>query len=177
MAKYRMEEPNSPFMFQVGDRIITLNCPRPYSGWTDFRKEILALVKIVVDSGLVPAPLRHSLRYIDLLTLDPAPDLSSLQLSSTLGTFDLHAKPLQMRVELPDERCTHVVQIATPAQVMFPEGKKVGSIVDIESFYTESSTDWKMIATQIDHLHKRSHVLFFESILTQTAIELMEPEY
>lgn len=177
MAKYRMEEPDSPFMFQVGDSIITLNCRRPYAGWAAFKGKILSLVEIVRNSCLVPAPLRHSLRYIDLLTLEPAPDLSSLQLSLTLGAFDIRARPLQTRVELLDGNCTHVVQVATPAQVWFPEGMKEGSIVDLETFSTESLKDWDAIATQIDHMHERSKVLFFENILTANAVEQMDPEY
>jgi len=177
MAKYRMEEPSSPFMFQVGDRIITLNCRRPYAGWAAFKGKILALVGIIEASRLVPAPLRHSLRYIDLLTLEPAPDLSSLQLSLKLGSFDILARPLQTRVELLDGTCTHVVQVATPAQVGFPEGMKEGSIVDLETFPTESPKDWDAIAMQIDHLHERSKALFFENILTKKAVEQMEPEY
>ncbi len=177
MAKYRMEEPNSPFMFQVGDRIITLNCRRPYAGWVEFKEKILALVGIVENSGLVPAPLRHSLRYIDLLTLDSAQNLSSLQLSIKLGTFDMEERALQMRVELPDRNCTHVVQVATPAQVMFPEGMKEGCVVDLETSSTESSKGWDAVAMQIDHLHERSKALFFENILTDKAIEQMEPEY
>lgn len=177
MAKYRMEEPNSPFMFQVGDRIITLNCRRPYAGWTAFKGKILSLVEIVESSRLVPAPLRHSLRYIDLLTLEAAPYLSSLQLSLKLGAFDIQARPLQARVELLDGACTHVVQIATPAQVQFQEGVKEGAIVDLETFSAESPNGWDAIAAQIDHLHERSKALFFENILTTQAIQQMEPEY
>lgn len=177
MAKYRMEEPDSPFMFQAGDRIITLNCRRPYAGWAAFKGKILSLVKIVESSRLVPAPLRHSLRYIDLLTLEPAPYLSSLQLSVKLGAFDIQARPLQTRVELLDGTCIHVVQVATPAQVGFPEGMKEGSIVDLETFSTESLKGWDTIATQIDHMHERSKALFFENILTKQAVDQMEPEY
>lgn len=179
IAKYRMEASDSPFMFQVGDRIITLNCRRPYVGWATFKEKILSLVKIIEDSRLVPAPLRHSLRYIDLLTLEPAPHLSSLQLSLKLGAFDVQAqaRPLQMRVELLDGTCTHVVQLATPAQVGFPEGLKQGSIVDLETFLTESPTGWDAIATKIDHMHERSKALFFEHILTANAVGQMEPEY
>lgn len=177
MAKYRMEEPDSPFMFQVGDRVITLNCRRPYAGWAAFKGKILSLVKIVESSPLVPAPLRHSLRYIDLLTLEPAPYLSSLQLSLKLGAFDIQARPLQTRVELLDGTCTHVVQVATPAQVGFPEGMKEGSIVDLETFSTESLKGWDAVAAQIDHMHERSKALFFENILTANAVLQMEPEY
>ncbi|QLH49692.1 MAG: TIGR04255 family protein [Candidatus Accumulibacter cognatus] len=177
MAKYRMEDKNSPFIFQVGDRIITLNCRRPYAGWTEFKEKILALVKVVENSGLVPAPMRHSLRYIDLLTLEPAPSLSFLQMSMKMGAFDIQSRPMQTRVELLEGNCTHVVQIATPAQVQFPEGMKDGAIVDLETFPAESLKGWSEIATQIDHLHERSKALFFENILTDKAIELMEPEY
>lgn len=177
MAKYRMEQPDSPFMFQTGDRIITLNCRRPYAGWATFKAKILSLVKMIESSRLVPVPLRHSLRYIDLLTLEPTPHLSSLQLSVNLGTFNIQARPLQMRVELLDGTCTHVVQVATPAKVELPEGMKEGSIVDLETFSNESPGGWDTIATQIDHMHERSKALFFKNILTRKAVDLMEPEY
>lgn len=177
IAKYRMEEQNSPFMYQVGDRIISLNCRRPYVGWATFKKKILSLVQIIESSRLVPAPLRHSLRYIDFLTLEPAPDLSSLQLSLKLGAFDIQALPLQARVELLDGTCIHIVQVATPAQVGFPEGMKEGSIVDLETFSTENPKGWNDITKQINHLHERSKALFFESILTTQAIEMLDPEY
>lgn len=178
MAKYRMEDPkNSPFMFQVGDRIITLNCRRPYAGWIEFKEKILSLVKIVENSNLVPVPIRHSLRYIDLLTLEPAPNFSSLQVSMKLGAFDIQARPMQTRIELLDGTCIHVVQVATPAQVQFPEGVKEGTIVDLETFSAQSPKCWNEIAAQIDHLHDRSKALFFENILTTQAIEMLEPEY
>ena len=176
-AKYRMEEAGSPFLFQVGDRIITLNCRKPYAGWTAFKRKIISLVENIESSHLVPTPLRHSLRYIDLLTLEPAPHLSSLQLSVKLGSLDIQARPLQTRIELLDKTCTHVVQIATPAQVEFPDGMKEGSIIDLETFFTESLKAWESIAEQIDILHERSKILFFENILTEKAIEQMEPEY
>ncbi|MDE2388975.1 MAG: TIGR04255 family protein [Betaproteobacteria bacterium] len=177
MARYRMEDPNSPFMFQVGDQIITLNCRRPYAGWTEFKEKIISLVKIVENSKLVPVPIRHSLRYIDLLTLEPAPNLSFLQVSLKLGSFDIQMQPMQTRIVLLDGTCTHVVQVATPAQVQFPEGVKEGTIVDLETFFAQSPKGWNEIAMQVDRMHDRSKVLFFENILTMEAIEKMEPEY
>ena len=177
MAKYRLEEPNSSFMFQIGDRIITLNCRRPYAGWDAFKKEIIALMEIIENSQLVPIPSRHSLRYIDLLALGPTPYLSSLQLSLKLGVFDIQERPLQTRIELQDGSCTHIVQIATPAWVELPqEGKKEGAIIDIETSSTEPPKDWGSIGERIDHLHDRAKALFFENILTEDAIRQMEPE-
>jgi len=177
VAKYRLEDKSSPFMYQVGDQIMTLNCRRPYSGWGLFRENVLSLIKIVEDSGLVRAPSRHSLRYIDFLTLEPPPSLSSLQISLKLGAFDVQSLPMQTRIEIPDVNCTHVVQVATPAQVGFPEGATVGAIVDLETLSTGSVITWSAIAGQIDYLHDRSKALFFENILTEQAISRMEPEY
>lgn len=177
MARYRMEEPDSPIMYQVGDRIITLNCRRPYSGWGTFKQKILGLIKIIEGSKLVPLPVRHSLRYIDFMTLDPAPNHAGLKLSLKLGQFDIQSLPMQIRIELPDGDCTHIVQVATPASVQFPEGTKEGTILDLETLSTRSASDWTSIARQTDHLHERSKALFFEHILTAEAIESMEPEY
>lgn len=176
-AKYRMEEPGGPFLFQVGDRVVTMNCRKPYSGWSAFKERILKLIDVIESSGLVPTPMRHSLRYIDFLTLEPPPNLSSLQLSVKLGEFDIQVRPLQIRVELLDGACIHVVQVATPAQVAFPEGMKEGSIVDIETLSTENLKSWDTIATQIDHMHDRSKALFFENILTKQAVDQLEPEH
>lgn len=176
-AKVRIEEPDGRFLWQVGDRVVTMNCRKPYAGWSAFREEILDLTQNIKTSGLVPQPQRHSLRYIDLLTLEPAPDLSAFKLAMKLGDHEIRRHHLQMRLEIPDNECTHVVQIATPAQVIFPEGMEEGSIVDIETFSPENSVDWNAIATQIDYMHERSKALFFEHILTKQAIEQMEPEY
>jgi uncharacterized protein (TIGR04255 family) len=176
-AKYRMEEPGSPFLFQVGDRIVTMNCRKPYAGWTVFKERILKLLGVVEGSGLVPVPLRHSLRYIDLLTLNPAPDLKALQVQFQIGQWGLQNRPLQMRVELPDEGCEHVVQIATPAEANLPEGKLQGSVIDLETLPNRPPGSWQDVRTQIDQIHDRSKAVFYQQLLTADAIALMEPEY
>lgn len=176
-AKYRMEEPGSPFLFQVGDRIVTMNCRKPYAGWAVFKEHILKLLEVVEGSGLVPNPLRHSLRYIDLLTLNPAPDLKALQVQFQIGQWGLQNRPLQMRVELPDEGCKHVVQIATPAEANLPEGNLQGSVIDLETFPGASPGSWQDVRAQIDQIHDRSKAVFYQQLLTAEAISLMEPEY
>jgi uncharacterized protein (TIGR04255 family) len=172
-----MEEPGSPFLFQVGDRIVTMNCRKPYVGWTVFKERILKLLDVVEGSGLVPIPLRHSLRYIDLLTLDPAPDLKALQVQFQIGQWGLQNRPLQMRVELPDEGCNHVVQIATPAEANLPEGKLQGSVIDLETIPSAPPGNWQDVRIQIDQIHDRSKAVFYQQLLTADAIELMKPEY
>jgi uncharacterized protein (TIGR04255 family) len=176
-AKFRMEEPGSPFLFQVGDRMVTMNCRKPYAGWAAFKEKILKLAAIAENSGLVPTPLRHSLRYIDLLAVEPPPDLSFLQLRLQVGQWDMAAKPLQMRTELPDGELTHVIQIATPAEARLPEGVLQGSVIDLETFITALPSGWPDVRAQIDQLHERSKAVFFQQLLTADAIARLEPEY
>lgn len=176
-AKYRIEEPGSPFLFQVGDRIATMNCRKPYSGWSAFKERILKLVDVIERSGLVPTPTRHSLRYIDLLSLDPAPSLKALQVNFKIGQWSLENSPIQMRVEIPDGECNHVIQIATPAEANLPEGKIQGSVIDLETFASSQPSGWQDVKTQIDQIHDRSKVVFYQQLLTADAIVLMQPEY
>jgi len=176
-AKYRMEEPGSPFLFQVGDRIVTMNCRKPYTGWSAFKERILKLLDVIESSGLVPVPGRHSLRYIDLLILDPAPDLKALQIQFQIGQWNLQNRPLQMRVEIPDEDCNHVVQIATPAEANLPEGRLQGSVIDLETVSSSMTSSWQDVRAQIDLIHDRSKAVFYQQLLTAEAIALMEPEY
>ncbi len=176
-AKYRMEDPGSPFLFQVGDRIVTMNCRKPYAGWPVFKERILKLLEVIENSGLVPVPGRHSLRYIDLLVLDPAPDLKALQIQFQIGQWNLANRPIQMRVEIPDDDCNHVIQIATPAEANLLEGKLQGSVIDLETFSSSQSGSWQDVRTQIDQIHDRSKAVFYQQLLTADAITLMEPEY
>jgi len=177
VAKYRMEEVGSPFLFQAGDRTVTLNCRKPYVGWNAFNAKTIALINILDNSGLIPVPLRHSLRYIDLLDLEPTPDLSSFKLNIKIGDIDTHAKPLQMRIELPYKDHLHVIQFAAPAQAMLTEGVKSGSIVDIETFSIHNPHSWQEVLDQLTLLHDRSKQLFFEQIMSQQAIDRLDPEY
>ena len=177
LAKYRMEEAGTPFLFQVGDRSVTLNCRKPYVGWDIFKAKTIALINILENCGLIAVPIRHSLRYLDLLDLDPTPDLSSFLLDIKIGKLDTHAKPLQMRIEIPDNEHLHVIQFATPAQAMLSDGLQTGSIVDIETFSIHNPNSWQEVLDQLSELHECSKTLFFENILKQETIDRLEPEY
>jgi uncharacterized protein (TIGR04255 family) len=176
-VKYRIEAPSWPYLFQVGDRVITLNCRRPYVGWDAFKTQTLELIAILESSGLIPAPRRHSLRYIDLLALETPPALASLRLGLDIGEHHIDQHPLQMRVELPDAGCLHVLQIVTPAQVTLPDGAKHGTLIDLETLTDLSQPGWDEVRGGLDALHTASKALFFGQLLTGQAIERMGPEY
>lgn len=174
--KMKMEEPEGSFVWQVGDRVVTLNCRRPYVGWEKFKESVVTLTKIVEGSGLIPNPLRHSLRYIDLLKDDLAADLSALKLVMKLGDHEIRSR-VQMRVEIPDVECLHVVQIASPAQVHLAGAQVTGSVIDLETLSANTPSHWDALRDQLDLLHDRSKALFFQKIMTEETIQKLEPEY
>ena len=176
-ARFRIEAPDWPFLVQIGDRIVTLNCRTPYAGWEHFKERIISLIEVLEGTGLIPAPQRHSLRYIDLLTLEPPPALDSLQLHIRIGDQDIEKRPLQLRVEVLEEHWTHVLQFATPAKVGLPEGERTGTLVDLETVANTTEADWSMLRDGLEALHKASKVMFFEKVLTPEAVEKMDPEY
>ena len=174
--KMLMEEPSGSFIWQVGDRVITLNCRRPYVGWARFKNAVLGLSRIVESSGLVAQPQRHSLRYIDLLADDLADDISVLRVAMNVGDLVIRNR-VQMRVEIPDADYLHVVQIATGAQVNLSGAQLSGTIVDMETSPANPAGDWNAVRAQLDELHDRSKGLFFRQILTEESVLKLDPEY
>lgn len=176
-AKLRMEEPSGSFIWQVGDRLVSLNCKKPYVGWGTFKPEIERFIKIIEESGLVTALTRHSLRYLDLFTLDDPPDLSALNLKLVLGGHELDHHNLSMRVEIPDGDYVHNVQIATPAKANLPGGQLTGTLVDMEIVPSTTPNSWNGVRAQLEDLHGKSKDLFFHHVLSEQALKKLEPEY
>jgi uncharacterized protein (TIGR04255 family) len=176
-ARIRLAPRQAASLWQVGDRVVTLNCQPPHTEWESFKEAILDLIEVIEECRLIPQPQRHSLRYIDLLTEDDLPDLSALQFTMQLGTQQVRNLPLQTRLELSENGWQHVIQIATPAHVQLPDGGKVGTIIDLETFPGEPLESWEQARSHLDTLHLRSRQLLFDQVLTAQAIEQLEPEY
>ena len=177
VAKVMMEESGSPFRWQVGDRVVTLNCRKPYVGWESFREEITKLVEILQKSGLVANIQRHSLRYLDLLTLAPPPDLTALKLKVELGDHEIRQNNCQLRLEIPVNSWVHVVQIVIPAKANLLGEVLEGTLVDLETLSMTPPEDLQQSLRELEDLHEQSKDLFFRQILTASAIEKMQPEY
>jgi uncharacterized protein (TIGR04255 family) len=176
-AKYRIEAPGWPFLFHVGDRVVTANCRVPYPGWNSFRGNILQLINILETSQLILKLQQHSLRYINLITLESPPSLASLQMTLQVGEYNINQHPLQLRVELPSLSYKHILQIVTPAQAHLSEGDKQGTIVDLEAITPLNQKSWSDVRESLQILHDSSKEMFFRQIVDQEAVRRMKPEY
>jgi uncharacterized protein (TIGR04255 family) len=175
-VKYRLENPDSPVLYLIGDRIVSLNCRRPYIGWQRLREEIAFLKGVLEESELI-IPERHGLRYIDLIRREYMSDLSGLQLQVRLGEQEVRTQPIHLRVELDYLDRKHTVRISSPAQAEIAGETWNGTLIDLE-VGVQIENSWHAISDNaIDELHHALNSLFFTQILTQDLIDKLEPEY
>ena len=174
----RLEGPEGdPFIIQVGERVVTLNCRRPYAGWAAFSERVRRLAQSLQTTGLIHHPERFSLKYIDLIELDPQPSLASLKASLELADHNLANKPVQLRTEIHQPPFIHILHVASPVSVMIA-GKEPhqGTLVDIDTIHVAGGEFWETLEERLVQAHDQSKQLFFD-LLTEEAIERLEPVY
>lgn len=177
VPKIRLEGTNQAI--QIGDRVVSLSCPRPYSGWERFSADIRELTQAVKETGLVERLERFSLKYIDLIELEKPVGLAHLNLELRMGEYELAAKPVQLRSEIREKGLIHIVQIISPAEVELPgtEGRLKGVLVDIDSIRPMADGEsWDVLHQKLDEVHASCKSMFF-SILKPETVERLEPEY
>jgi hypothetical protein len=67
--------------------------------------------------------------------------------------------------------------MVSPAEANLSEGKRQGTLIDLETIPSIPPSSWQDARTQIDLIHDRSKAVFYQQLLTEDAITLMEPEY
>jgi uncharacterized protein (TIGR04255 family) len=173
----RLEDGNQAV--QIGGRLVSLSCRRPYTGWLRFSADIRELAGVVRDTGLVNTLERFSLRYIDLLEATRPPGLACLNLEFRLGEHEIVSKPVQLRTEIAEQDITHIVQIASPAEVTIPGGAErlKGVVLDIDSSVAlGGDAAWEELERRLDAVHDACKRMFF-SLLKPETIAGLEPEY
>lgn len=175
-VKYRLQSPRDQILYQIGDRILSVNCRRPYAGWDVFKGKILSVYELLAETSLIPGPIYHNLRYIDLIEQGDMSDLSGLRVSFQVGDHLITNQPVQIRVEIPYQEQTHVLQILSPAQVQLQDGPHDGILLDLET-RALSHGDWSKVPEQLEVLHNASKAMFFEQILKPEVTDRFEPEY
>jgi len=175
--KIRLEEENQAI--QIGDRVVSLSCRRPYSGWKQFSTDIHDLAKVVQETGLIGKLERFSLKYIDLIELDRPLGLSCLNLDLKLGEHEISKRPVRLRTEIKENNLVHIIQIISPAEVGLPgvDGRLKGVLVDIDSIKRMTDDEsWDALYRRLDDVHASCKKMFF-SILKPETVNSLEPEY
>ncbi len=177
MFRFSGKGKNSCYDIQVGPRAITLNCRRPYTGWRNYRPEILKLVEVVRKTGLIAMVERFSLKYVDLIPAAAPNYLAPLRGNLILGGYNLGISPVQVQSQLPDGNFINVITLLAPARVQTEHMTAEGLLIDIDTIFPATSEAfWKEFESLLDTAHDSNHSLFFD-ILKQETLDLLEPKY
>lgn len=176
VPKYAILNYDDPFIWQIGDNIVTLNCRIPYMGWSSFKENIVTLIKFIKESNLIQAPYKHSLRYINFLDQDIFPNLNYLKLNIQLGDIKIQDK-IEMKINLEKGGSFYIVQIATNMGINLLNQLKNGTIIDIDTYPVKLPKSWEDLENQLDNLHNDCKGLFFEKIISEDTLKRLEPEY
>lgn len=170
---------DQPYSIQIGEHVVSLSCPRPYTGWIEFGKKIRELAQMLRATKLLTRPERFSLKYIDIVSGDGTPSIAPLAVDLKLGGHDLAHEPVHLRTEIrEEEQFLHIVQIGSPTQATLPTGDTYnGVLLDIDTISPAHDQDfWSSFDNRLDLAHELSKKLFFR-LLTEETIKSLEPEY
>jgi uncharacterized protein (TIGR04255 family) len=164
---------------QVGGYSLSLSCRRPYSGWKTFSADILDLISVLKETGLIDHLERFSLKYLDLIELDQPPNLNCLNIELKVGSHEISTLPLNLRTEIQEGPLVHVVHILSPAEASLQgDSKKLaGVLLDIDTIRPIGEREsWDVLGNDLDEAHSASKAIFF-SLLTEKTLLKLEPQY
>jgi uncharacterized protein (TIGR04255 family) len=166
----------------IGDNVLTLSPMQPYPGWSKFREKI----NLVLEQLKAFHPLhnveRFSLKYIDILAENIHKDIyDTLNIGLSLLNRNFNPKTLQVRVEVPQDKALHIVQVVGHALATLPDAStRSGIMVDIDSIMpvNKKTKEESFNETEalLDKLHQENKELFFQ-LLTENGFNRLEPTY
>lgn len=169
------------YSIQIGEHVVSLSCPQPYTGWEAFKQEILKIVRELRETDLLSFPERFSLRYINIITFegtDLSTTLSTTNIAVRLGNYNIINNPIFIRTEIADNDLIHIIQIASPAQVKTINKESVnGILIDIDTIYNKlTGYFWSDFEKSLNYSHDKNKYMFF-SLLTAETVTKLGPEY
>jgi uncharacterized protein (TIGR04255 family) len=169
-------------MLMVGDRSLAVGCLMPYPGWSKFHEVILKVVGLLADAGIVRSLARYSLKYVDMLTVQPGDTVSDwVNLKAAVGDVELKAQPFQLHMEIASGDYFHVLLIGSPAQAHGIDGVvRQGMVISVDTIAIGALPDLPVLIQELPErihaIHACNKQMFFDC-LTADAIKKLDPEY
>lgn len=166
------------FSIAVGDRVVSMNCQRPYVGWKEFQPRVLEVLHFLRETGLIESIQRLSVKYVNLIPeVEVGNSLSGLKLSVHLGSYDLSVNGCTLQTNIVEDGILNIVQVVSGAEASFPEGKETifGTILDIDSIYEHKWDDfWAEFENDLEVVRAKEKDIFF-SLISDGALERFDP--
>ena len=169
----------SDYNLSIGERVFSISCPRPYTGWREnFKDFILKIMGDLKGMDVVDNIERFSIKYINLIPISDEHDLSVFELRLVAGDYDLSKNLTHVRTEILEDGFINVVQIASGVSIESDHAEKhSGALLDIDTIKIDTFSDfWSELPELVEQAHTVEKKIFTE-ILTDETMKSLEPEY
>lgn len=168
------------FAISVGENVISVSsAPRKYPGWTALQPFALSVFEAAIQADILGSIERISVKYVNLLpSAKGAKEVADLtKLVVKFGDHSLLNEPLQLRAEIRSGNLVTVVQVISSAHVeVSPSENLSGVVLDVDTIWMSGKIDADQIGKVLDEAHQEEKRIFF-SVITDTALNAMEPQY
>jgi uncharacterized protein (TIGR04255 family) len=159
----------------VGSQAVTVGIRKGYPGWTVVSKRFRETFARLANTELIGKPLRFGLRYINFFQGDIFPKLT---LSIAINNDPINGAATQLRTVLQAHGCGLLLQVSKDVMLV-GEQKRVGSVIDIDSFVTEPDAAQGFedaLAEFLEKAHLAEKELFF-GLLKEDFLATLNPTY
>ncbi|MHC6141586.1 TIGR04255 family protein [Morganella morganii] len=168
------------YILNFSDRGISISIGDKYSGWSDFKKEIINIINNLKELDIDRYLNRVSLSYIDFFNKEDYKQeniLNLLDINIILSQIDQATNKIDLQVEKEENDITTNIRILNRALVSTSGGSDFnakGLILDIAC--SKTVDDRVDIPSVLDNIHEYNKSTFF-NCLKQETIELLSPHY
>lgn len=170
------------FALLIGDKSVALTSILPYSGWDNFRSEIVNLMAALNNTKLLKSIERYSTKYTSIIKFaDLKTIVNPVNIKLNIGNIDLYNEAYQIHTQLKQDDFVNIIQIFSKAQTTLPDGNIIeGLVIDIDiiEMLKESNTEkiLSSLLTRLDLMHDLNKKTFINCLSTEV-ISFLEPVY
>ena len=163
----------------VGPKVISVGMRGEYPGWSALSQRIRHILQGFYETGVASQSVRLGLRYISFFDFDIFPHI---QLRITVQDTSWDGEGTFFKTILSGTGCKSLLQVGKGMQILKKPGEKgspkeTGSIVDIDSFTTETAGPFLQVLDRfLGSAHETEKELFFR-LLKPEFLATLNPVY
>jgi uncharacterized protein (TIGR04255 family) len=157
----------------IGPRNIAVGIRGDYPGWATLSANVKNAFELFNRTGIVSRTSRFGLRYINFFPFDVFPNLL-LKISVKAESWD--GEETFIKTILKGDGCKNLLQIGK-GLTLADKPLESGSVIDIDSFTTETDGDFMSVLSNfIEAAHRSEKTLFF-GVLKPEFLTTLNPVY
>lgn len=172
---YRIVLKNDPnISLQIGPKVLAFCFTQHYEGWDVFKDYVLRYIRIFQEANIIKKVLRMGFRVINFFDWDIYQKGMNLMIS--LSGEEIPYNETALKTKFIKDNYESIVNIINSATLNNTQGKRVGSIIDIDTSIANCDDFFSKVSLYMDEAHSIEKSLFF-NILTEEQINALNPEY